>query len=116
MPALATFPAFPVNAGSSATVKARVLEKEFGDGYAQRAADGLNTVTLTYRAEFAYRAQADVDAMDAFLTARAGHTSFLFTIPGEARARRWVCAEWRKTRQTPALWSLTATFVEDFGL
>lgn len=114
--ALATFPAYPTSAGSGATSRARVLEKKFGDGYAQRAADGLNTVSLIYRAVFRRRPQADVDAMDAFLTARAGHTPFLFTIPGEAAARRWVCKEWRKTRDTPTLWSLNATFVEDFGL
>lgn len=111
-----TFPAHPVSTGSDTVTRVRVLEKQFGDGYAQRAADGLNSVSLRYRVQFNARPKADVDAMNQFLTARAGHTAFLFTLPGEATARRWVCKEWTKTHDAGAVWSLSATFEEDFGL
>ncbi|MDD9822316.1 MAG: phage tail protein [Gammaproteobacteria bacterium] len=113
---LDSFPNYAVSAGSEASTAARVLRKQFGDGYEQRAADGLNSLRKTYRAQFNARAKAEVDTIDNFLSRKEGYTPFLFTIPGEAAARRWTCEEWRKTRDSAMRWSLTATFVEDFGL
>ncbi len=39
-----------VSAGSGVRHQVRVLEKKLGDGYTQRAAAGLNSVTLRYEA------------------------------------------------------------------
>ena len=114
---LETFPDYPLSVGSQPQARARVLEKRLGDGYTQAAADGLNAIAITFRAEFKARPIADIRTIHDFLIRHGGHTPFFFTLPDEAAPRKWRCKTWRgPTRVSAALRALTATFEEDFSL
>ena len=59
----------------------RVLVANFGDGYEQRIADGINTLNETYSLTFATRLKADIDDIVAFLDGKKGVNNFTLTLP-----------------------------------
>jgi len=89
----------------------RVLKSPFGDGYAQRVGDGINTNLPTWSLSFTNRSSAEYQAILAFLRAQGGTTKFVWTAPGESVAQNWICSAWK-----PVPWNgganfgLTATF------
>ncbi len=54
----------------------RAREAKFGDGYAQRIGDGLNTDLSMWKLNFSSRTAAEIKAIDAFLRDKAGVTAF----------------------------------------
>ena len=61
--------------------KPKVHLATFGDGYEQRLADGINSITEIYSVSFATRPKADIDDIVAFFDSKQGVTAFDFTIP-----------------------------------
>ena len=59
----------------------RVLVANFGDGYEQRIADGINTLNETYSLSFATRLKSDIDDIVAFLDGKKGVSNFTLTLP-----------------------------------
>lgn len=115
---MATFPTItyaPV-VGASRKQEARVLKAQFGDGYAQRASDGINNVVATYDLTWEDISRDDAKTLDDFLTARGGYESFDWTPPGEASPKKWTCAQWSVDHRNPVLDTVTATFVQCFDL
>ena len=98
--------------GASEQKKPRFLSVSFGDGYQQRAADGINNVIRQWQLTFSSK-QARIDEIRAFLDARAGAESFDWTPPRGA-AGRWIAPEWNSQINNGGD-NLTVTFVEVFG-
>lgn len=61
--------------------KPRVLTAKFGDGYEQRAVDGINNLAETYTLTFKTRPKADIDDIVAFLDSKQNVTKFTLTLP-----------------------------------
>ena len=59
----------------------RVRVAQFGDGYAQRVADGINAVNETFEVSFVNRPQSEADDITSFFETNKAVTSFKFTIP-----------------------------------
>ena len=59
----------------------RVLVANFGDGYEQRIADGINTLNEIYNLTFATRLKEDIDDIVAFLDGKGGVGSFPLILP-----------------------------------
>lgn len=95
----------------------RVREAEFGDGYSQRAADGLNSVGRVWSLTWQNRPNADVTTLYDFLVGKLGFEAFEWTAPDESSPRLWVCREGvTKTPVTAGYSTLTAEFEEVFDL
>ncbi len=92
----------------------RVLTTEYGDGYIERAADGINiqarSLSLTW--ENLFKNESD-DVFD-FLVERAGHKAFLWVPVDDAAPRKFICPEYRKNKTTATTYTVTATFQEVF--
>lgn len=97
----------------SLIARPRVLKAQFGDGYAQRMADGLNARVATYSVAFNHKANATAQAIAAFLDARGGHEWFYWTPVGGAQGK-YVCASWSVQPVTDKLTSVTAEFEQVF--
>lgn len=87
----------------------------FGDGYEERAPDGLNPITQVWTVQ--HRNIDDVvgDAIEDFLEARfsavAGQETFEWWPPRAAAAIRVKCSEWSRTLgEQVDTCSITATF------
>lgn len=72
----------------------RVLVAQFGDGYAQRRPDGINTQEEMWNLQFDNRTAAQAAAIDAFLKARNGVDVFVWTPPRNTTALNVICPEW----------------------
>ena len=118
--ALATFPMDgvfgPIAGSAERGSQCRVLRAEFGDGYSQRAADGINSVRDTYAVSWEGLSRTDANTIDTFLRTHGGHTAFKWTPPGASASRNWLCSEWRVRHSSATLDAITATFVEDFSV
>jgi phage-related protein len=61
--------------------KPGVLVAKFGDGYQQRIATGLNSITESFTVAFQNRPKIEADDIEAFFSTKKGVTSFAFTYP-----------------------------------
>lgn len=93
-------------------IKLRILRAQFGDGYSQRARDGINTVVETWSLMFVGKA-AKVQAIDAFLRERGGDRSFHWTPPLGALGL-YTCEQFQMRPQSLKIATLTASFVQSF--
>jgi phage-related protein len=80
----------------------RVLATQFGDGYAQRQADGLNPLAQVWSVKFAAVDNAVADDIIAFLRAAKGVTSFDWVPLWHTTAIKVICPSWRRAQ--PAEW------------
>jgi phage-related protein len=111
----ATFPsAYPVHVGSSKSNEFRTLENEFGDGYEQSAADGINIEKKTYPLVWNNISQTDADVITDFLDAQGGHLPFYWTPPNETQAL-FRCRKWNTNFDGGTTGSVSATFMRWYG-
>ena len=89
--ALNTFspPKAPSRDSGRITQMSRDLIANFGDGYEQRATDGLNNLALTVPLVFAYLSQADAQTIVDFLLGQTRSIPFYYTLPWETGPRKW---------------------------
>lgn len=103
--------------GYQKKTKPRILRTDFGDGYSQRAADGLNSVAITVDLEFNGLTPDEADDIEAFLESKKGATAFTYTLPDEVSARKWTAAAgWNRTAQSHNLRTITVTLEEAFDI
>lgn len=88
----------------------RVRVAQFGDGYQQRVADGINTAMDAWSLTFTVRTDTEASAIRDFLAARGGYEAFDWTPPNESTAIRVVCREWSRAFDHTNKNTVTARF------
>lgn len=111
---MATLPAI-VPSRATKQVTPRILRADLGDGYFQRAADGLNTLGRTYQVEWRGYDQADIDTLEAFFEGTEGVDNFDWT-PPQGAAGKFVATTWSRDPGVFEVSTLSATFREVFDL
>jgi len=79
----------PHQASPGRSVTFKVLESEFGDGYEQAAADGINNIRESWDLVWQNEDQVDVDFLTTFFDDLAGHKTFFWIPPGEVTPKLW---------------------------
>ena len=97
---------------AKSTPKVRVTD--FGDGYQQRIAAGINNLEQNYSVGFANRTKEEIDDIVAFFVSKGGVTNFTFTIPdsnnsGET-AIKVICESWSQSYKTGDYYNCSASF------
>lgn len=108
-------PYAPSKAGSSSVTKARAVSAQFGDGYEQRARDGLNTQARNATWVWNPLKRSDYDAIIAVFQAAGGVDPLSWTPPGEA-AGKFKVPDWTTTYPGGSARGISATFIEVFDL
>lgn len=108
---MAAFPNYSPDPGATMKRQPRIRSVKFGDGYEQRGQDGINANPQEWSLTWSGRATADGAAIDAFLTAQGGVTSFTWTPPGGSSSN-WLCRSWTLSRNSYSSCTVTATFEE----
>jgi phage-related protein len=98
--------------GAKSTPKVRVTD--FGDGYQQRIAAGINNLEQNYSVGFANRTKEEIDDIVAFFVSKGGVTNFTFTIPdsnnsGET-AIKVICESWSQAYLSGDYYACSASF------
>lgn len=96
----------------SGTKTFRVLTAQFGDGYKQTAANGINNASQSWPLTFTGRS-ADLAPIQAFLDARAGWQSFYWTPPLSAQGL-YKCDTYQIKQIGSDVWQISATFEQSF--
>ena len=91
----------------------KVLVAQFGDGYVQRAGDGINTNLEVWNLTASNIPISVGEAIDTFLSTHGGHTSFEWTAPGiNTIEGSYLCPAWKVSKQGEDKCSFSATFIE----
>lgn len=93
--------------------KPRNLVAQFGDGYAQRSADGINTNPKMWSLTFTVT-PAIATAIMTFLDTAAGRTPFAWTDPDGVTAN-YICEEYDRGYDDYGTNTVSATFTQDFS-
>lgn len=99
--------------GAGTETEPRVNTVNYGDGYSQRVADGINTA-LQVKSVLFQGTTAVIDAIEAFLKIENGVTYFLWTPPGKTQ-KKWLCKKWSRVENAYNNESLSTTFYEVVG-
>ena len=98
--------------GASESFEPRVLVANFGDGYTQRSADGINNLPRKWPLSFSVSPTVGQEIID-FLKTANGVQSFDWTPPIGA-AGKWLCKSWSRRLTTFGTHDVSAEFVEVF--
>ncbi|MDR5825787.1 phage tail protein [Caballeronia sp. LZ043] len=104
----------PTVASTSGTTTLKTRKAQFGDGYAQRVADGLNNASSSFSLQFVNDA-ATISAILAFLRAHAGATAFLWTPLLWTAPGLFTCESFSEPTRDGAVYTITATFDQTFA-
>jgi len=111
-----TLPNISPSYSSQEAVDFKILEADFGDGYSQRAADGLNSKKTEWSIVWENRENADIALLYNFLIDKLGYEAFYWTPPGESVVRKWIARGLEKTPVSVGYSTLTTEFEEVFDL
>ena len=78
-----------ITANSRKTVKNRVLEAQFGDGYLQRVDDGVNSIIETWEIQIAPLEGDNLTQIRSFIDTVGTTVPFEWTPLGETVAKNW---------------------------
>lgn len=116
MPLPVFVPTVEPSPGTRLKPKVKVLKAEFGDGYTQTTADGMNNIRYELALRWEILTPDQCDPMVAFFEARKGYERFTYEANDDTKVRVWTCEDWERTKVQGGHWELTATFVENFAL
>ena len=105
--------AVPVDKGFTRQSTPKIHMADFGDGYTQRIADGINNLQQTMEVSFSTRPKAEIDDLVAFFESLGGVNKFEMTIDDTngAETIKVLCQQWSQTWAFDNFYSLSATFV-----
>ena len=95
--------------GANGTTKPDIRKSNFGDGYEQRQAFGINSQVISWNLDFNLREDAEADLILAFFETAAAVDSFDWTPPA-GDAGKYVCTEWSYTVEVANRKSISAKF------
>lgn len=95
--------------------KPKVLTANFGDGYQQRIADGINSIDEVYTLRFKNREKAFIDDVVDFLDGKKGVTNFDFVVPDPSagsneKTIKVICSDYSTNFEYDNFYTLTTTF------
>ena len=103
-------PSYPL----SKQTDARVLTASYGDGYTQRVADGINFVAERVTLQWDNISPTNADTIESFLRPLLKLNYFNYTLPGEGSAKKFICSELTRTKNSFGTDSLNITLEQVF--
>lgn len=99
--------------GATKSVTTRTNSLQYGDGYEQSVGDGMNTVIESWTLNFTLRPRTEIDAIDAFLTAKGGVERFDWATP-QGLTKRFKCVAWTPAYNHDGDAALSCVFEQKF--
>ncbi len=106
----------PSQNSTSKSTSASVNKAQFGDGYSQRARDGLNSISRSVTLGWEYLTYDQASDLDDFFDAHGGDEAFLYQLSGDSVQRMWTCASWKNGYAGGVAGSYSANLTEVFDL
>jgi phage-related protein len=101
---------------SSKSTETRVLRADLGDGYSQRAGDGINVTKQMWTLVFPCEDSTTAIAIYSFFEDKGGSEYFYWTPFRESTPRKFICSSWSETFLGNSNTAITAQLEEVFDL
>lgn len=110
-----TFPDIPPHKSSPGqTTEFKTLDAEFGEGYTQSSAEGMNNIRESWDLNWDNEDAADIATIRTFINSLYGSVPFKWTPPGESDPKLWRVKNY-KYKPNEYSGTLSMTFVQYFG-
>lgn len=101
---------------SGRRVKPRVLTAGFGDGYEQRALDGLNPIQEERNETWRHLTETEAQAIESFFDSLQGVSAFKWTPPESTLSKAYKAPEWEVRKDAPGVFTVRAKLVRVYEL
>lgn len=95
-----TLPPIPIAFSPQVSEQPRVRTVQFGDGYAARITDGLNTQPVKVTLPYKNRTHQETAILLDFFRRHGGHRYFMWVVHGESAPRKFICSKWSWSRSS----------------
>lgn len=113
---MAAIPYLDLSYGTDMTQQMRVRRVQFGDGYSQRAEDGLNAQPQEWRLNWAAIPDATAEALRLFFKERGGVRIIDWTPFGQAVALKWTNGPFKSKPSGYGISDCSVTLTQEFDL
>ena len=110
-----TFPDIPPSYNSDLQASHDVIDVTFGDGYTQRAPNGINSKRSSYSLNWVGLTLSERDSIVDCLDRHRGVTDFYWT-PWDDVQQRWTCDTYNASPSPGNYYGISATFVKSFNI
>jgi phage-related protein len=105
-----------ISQASSASTEFRILRSQYGNGYDQRVADGINSTKQTWSAQWDNLNSTDFSTLiTAFDTAK-GVDYFTWTPPGSGSSKKFIVLSYSITAKSGTIYDVSASLEQVFDL
>jgi phage-related protein len=94
----------------------KVLEVKYGNGYTQRAGDGINNNQGTWNIEYDLLTSSELSTVVTAFDTAAGVDYFTWQAPGDATSKKWLVKEYSRSPRAGDLYSVSAALEQVFDL
>lgn len=105
---------------SQASTRNRTFNRliaQYGDGYTQRAPNGINSIVDKWNLVYENLSSGNRTTVQDFITLHGAWTYFTWTPPGEVAEKRWIIeGEVNETAQAGNLFTITIPIKQVFDL
>lgn len=105
---------FEPTRASNRNVTPRFLIADLGDGYTQRAGDGIQTIKETWSVTFEALDQTNANTLVAFFEDLDGYQNFTWIPFRQSVAKKFICSNWNESFPGNSLTTISATFTQVF--
>jgi len=106
-----------VSQSSSRARTYRTLRAQFGDGYSQRASDGINDARDTWSVNWENVDSTEYATITAALDAVSGWDILTWTPPNEGTSKNWtIMGDTSYTAKSGDLWDITVQLQQEFDI
>jgi phage-related protein len=102
--------------GYTKSTKPRILLNQFGDGYAQRTRDGINTSISEWNLTFTSRSISEANAILALIESTYGVSYMDWTPPQESVAVKVIASDWSSQYESAISRTVNVKFTQVFDL
>ena len=105
-----------VSQASQVSTKYQVLKTQYGNGYSQRAGDGINNVQDSWQVQWNGLTTANFQILKSAFDAAAGVDYFTWQAPGDTTTKKWIVSQVTRTNWSGAVYDIAVTLEQVFDL
>ena len=105
-----------ITASNQGKTTFKILEARYGNGYSQRAKDGLNNARATWELTWSGINKTELQTIQTAFDDAAGVDVFVWTPFGESLPKKWSIAEWSKAYTDDGFINVYATLNQEYDI
>jgi phage-related protein len=105
-----------ISQDSQATRDYKIIETKYGNGYSQRAADGINSIQDSWNVTWNNLSSSEFSTVLTALDTTKGSDYLTWTAPGDGASKKYICRKVTKRALAGNLYSVSAELQQVFDL